>query len=124
MAFYDDYLVKIDDLAHREKFAQVLAWVTTTYPNLEGKIAWNQPMFTAHGTFIIGFSVAKKHFAFAGEAKVIEVFAEEFKKAGLSYGKKLVRVNFDQAVPYELLGKVIEFNLLDKKDCQTFWRKA
>ncbi|QCB29216.1 hypothetical protein [Corynebacterium endometrii] len=28
-------------------------------------IAWNQPMFTHHDTFIIGFSHAKKHMAAA-----------------------------------------------------------
>lgn len=26
-------------------------------------IAWNQPMFTHHGTYIIGFSAASKHIA-------------------------------------------------------------
>lgn len=84
MAFYDDYLAGIDNLEHRQKFAQVLKWV---------------------------------------EAKIITVFEKEIQQAGLSYGKKLVRVGFDQEVPYELLAKVIEFNLNDKKDCQTFWRK-
>ena len=123
MAFYDDYLVGIDNLEHRQKFAQVLKWVEAHYPNLEGRIAWKQPMFTDYGTFIIGFSVAKAHFSFAGEAKIITVFKKEIQQAGLSYGKKLVRVGFDQEVPYELLAKVIEFNLNDKKDCQTFWRK-
>lgn len=62
MAFYDDYLAGIDNLEHRQKFAQVLKWVEAHYPNLEGRIAWKQPMFTDHGTFIIGFSVAKAHF--------------------------------------------------------------
>lgn len=122
MAFYDDYLAKIENPDHRQKMAKVLRWVEERYPNLVGKIAWNQPMFTDHGTFIIGFSVAQKHFAFAGEDEIIAVFGPEFDRLGLFYGKKLVRVSFDQEVPYDLLAKVIEYNIADKQDCQTFWR--
>lgn len=58
MAFYDDYLAKIENPDHRQKMVRVLQWVEKRYPNLAGRIAWNQPMFTDHGTFIIGFSVA------------------------------------------------------------------
>ena len=47
MAFYDDYLAGIDNLEHRQKFAQVLKWVEAHYPNLEGRIAWKQPMWSA-----------------------------------------------------------------------------
>ena len=38
-----------------------LVWVRLTYPELELCIAWNQSMFTHHGTHIIGFSAASKH---------------------------------------------------------------
>ena len=42
---------------------EVLNWVVQNYPELELRIAWNQPMFTDHGTYIIGFSAASKHMA-------------------------------------------------------------
>ncbi|MCQ4950818.1 hypothetical protein NE646_14380, partial [Bittarella massiliensis] len=42
------------------------------FPDLTPKIAWNQPMFTDHGTFIIGFSAAKAHLAVAPERAGIQ----------------------------------------------------
>ena len=122
MEVFKEYLESIDEISHRDRMEEILKWVAETYPELETRIAWNQPMFTDHGTFIIGFSVAQKHFVFAGEDEIIAAFGPEFDRLGLSYGKKLVRVSFDQEVPYDLLAKVIEYNIADKQDCQTFWR--
>ncbi|MES9744210.1 iron chaperone, partial [Priestia megaterium] len=43
--------------------------------------------------------------------------------AGYSATKGLFRILWTEPVNYELLKKIIEFNMLDKKDCSTFWRK-
>lgn len=59
MEVFADYLARIDNQEHRERTEEVLAWVAKKYPNLKPVIKWNQPMFTDHGTFIIGFSVSK-----------------------------------------------------------------
>ena len=76
MNIFTDYLASISDDQHRAKLADVLGWVSRKFPGLEPKIAWNQPMFTDHGTFIIGFSTAKLHFAISPEKAGIEKFAE------------------------------------------------
>jgi len=31
---------------YRERLEEVLAWVPQQFPNLEPKVAWNQPMYT------------------------------------------------------------------------------
>ena len=49
----------------------VLVWVGFTYPKLKLRIAWNQPMFAHHGTYIIGFSAASKHMATASERATV-----------------------------------------------------
>ncbi len=59
MNIFTDYLASISDDQHRAKLADVLGWVSRKFPGLEPKIAWNQPMFTDHGTFIIGFEHSK-----------------------------------------------------------------
>ncbi len=87
------------------------------------KIAWNQPMFTVHGTFIIGFSVAKHHLAVAPERAGINHFSDEIVQAGYDHTKQLVRIQWDSPVDFSLLEKMIEFNILEKEDCSTFWRK-
>lgn len=123
MEVFAEYLARIDNLGHRDRTEEVLAWITKEYPNLVPKIAWNQPMFTDHGTFIIGFSVSKHHMAVAPEKAGINHFSDEIVKAGYDHTKELVRIRWDGPVDFSLLGKMIEFNITEKADCSTFWRK-
>ena len=100
-----------------------MGWVTKQFPNLTPKIAWNQPMFTDHGTFIIGFSTARPHLAVAPERAGIEHFSDEIVQAGYEHSKELIRIPWDSPVDYALLEEIISFNIRDKADCTTFWRK-
>ena len=117
------YLNTIQNLQHRIKMQGVLFWVFETFPELTPKIAWNQPMFTAHGTFIIGFSVAKHHFAIAPEQMTVERFSQEISLCGYEHNKQLIRISWEQPVNFSFLEKLIQFNIGDKADCTTFWRK-
>ncbi|MDQ8739213.1 iron chaperone [Paenibacillus sp. LHD-38] len=122
MEVFVEYLERIDNPQHRARAEEIFDWVTKKYPNLMPKIAWNQPMFTDHGTFIIGFSIAKHHLAVAPERAGINHFSDEIVQAGYDHSKELVRIKWDSPVDFSLLEKMIEFNILDKADCSTFWR--
>ncbi|MDF2484362.1 MAG: hypothetical protein K0R46_530 [Herbinix sp.] len=123
MEAFEEYLASIQNPQNRAKIEEILNWVIDKFPNLATRIAWNQPMFIDHDTFIIAFSVAKQHFAVAPERAGINHFADEIVKAGYEYTKELIRIRWDSPVDYSLLEKIIEFNILDKKECTTFWRK-
>ncbi|WP_139994887.1 iron chaperone [Paenibacillus paridis] len=123
MEVFADYLAKIDHPDHQARTEEVLAWVTEKFPNLLPKIAWKQPMFTDHGTYIIGFSVSKHHLAVAPEKAGMAQFADSIVQAGYDHTKLLVRIQWNQPVDYALLEQMIEFNILDKADCSTFWRE-
>ncbi len=123
METFAHYLAGIDDPEHRARLEQVLKWVMERFPNLEPRVAWNQPMLTDHGTFIIGFSVAKNHFAVAPEKAALLCFADEVIAAGYEHGKMLIRIKWTDRVDYDLLERIIAFNIADKADCKTFWRK-
>ncbi len=123
MEVFAEYLAGIDHPEHRARMEEVLGWVTKKFPNLVPKIAWNQPMFTDHGTYIIGFSVAKHHLAVAPERAGIIQFSDAIVQAGYDYTKQLVRIKWESPVDYFLLEKIIDFNITDKADCMTFWRK-
>jgi uncharacterized protein YdhG (YjbR/CyaY superfamily) len=123
MEAFAEFLGRIDNPNHRDRTEEVLTWVAEKFPNLEPKIAWNQPMFTDHGTFIIGFSVAKPHLAIAPEKVGIVQFADDIVQAGYDHTKELVRIKWNSPVDYSLLEKMIAFNVADKADCSTFWRK-
>lgn len=118
------YLSAIEVPLHRARTEEVLRWVGGHFPGLAPRVAWNQPMFTDHGTFIIGFSVSAKHLAVSPERAGMERFASEIVEAGYTHGKMLFRIRWDDAVNYGLLERMILYNREDKADCKTFWRKG
>lgn len=66
MEVFAEYLARIDNLQHRSRMEEILGWVIKEFLNLMPIIAWNQPMFTDHGTFIIGFSTARNQYVSGG----------------------------------------------------------
>lgn len=122
MRAFAQYLASIDHPQHRDRMEEVLNWVASKFPNLEPAVKWNQPMYTDHGTFIIGFSVSKQHASVSPEAAGIARFADEIVKAGYDHTANLFRIPWNKSVDYSLLERIIEFNKEDKADCTTFWR--
>lgn len=120
MELFEEFVASIEEPQQRARLVEVLQWVKETFPQLEPVFKWNQPMFTDHGTFIVGFSVSKKHIAFAPER--LDGFEEKIKAAGYDHGKKFVRMPWEKPIPYDLLKEFISFNIEDKKNCTTFWR--
>lgn len=120
---FKEFLIKIDNQEHRKYLENIVQWIIDSFPTLDKKIAWNQPIFTDHGTFIIGFSVSKKHIAIAPEKQAIDMFSKEIIEAGYSHGSNVFRITWQDNVDYELLKKIIEYNMEDKKNCNSFWRK-
>jgi uncharacterized protein YdhG (YjbR/CyaY superfamily) len=123
MAMFSDYLATLDDPSQRARTSEVLTWVGEHYPALERRIAWNQPMFTDHGSFIIGFSTARHHLAVAPEAAAIERFSAQIAQAGYQRSKLLIRIPWQAGVDFSLLAHLIDFNIADKAGCASFWRK-
>lgn len=123
METFEKYLSTIKNEDYRSRMREVLEWINNRFPDMQPKIAWNQPMFTDHGTFIIGFSASKQHFSVAPEQKGIEMFSSEIKKSGYSYSSNIFRIRWDEPVNYSLLEQIIRYNRTDKADCSSFWRK-
>lgn len=118
-----EFIEHINNGQQRARTQEVLEWVKSQFQNLEARIAWNQPMFTEHGTFIIGFSVSSKHLAVSPERAGMVRFTNEITKAGYSQSKMLFRIRWEEPVNYILLDQIIRFNCIDKAECKTFWRK-
>ncbi len=123
MDVFSEFLAGIEDPQHRARTEEVLGWVGERFPDLEPRVAWNQPMFTDHGTFIIAFSVSKGHLAVAPEKVALDHFADEINEAGYAYSKMLFRIPWSKPVDWSLLERIIAFNIEDKADVSTFWRK-
>ncbi|MCA1056788.1 iron chaperone [Rossellomorea aquimaris] len=123
MEVFREFLEGLDNPSQHSRTEEVLGWITNQYPDLVPVIKWNQPMFTHHGTFIIGFSASKQHLAVAPEREGIMHFSESIVEAGYEHTKMLIRIPWKSTVNYSLLKKMIDFNMMDKADCTTFWRK-
>lgn len=122
MEVFAEFLDSIDNPQHQERMREVLSWVMKQFPNLTPTLKWNQPMFTDHGTYIIGFSISKKHMAVSPEQAGMVRFSDEISKVGYDQTKEIVRIPWDRPVDYSLLEKMVEFNIMDKAGCTTFWR--
>jgi uncharacterized protein YdhG (YjbR/CyaY superfamily) len=81
MDVFAPFLESMENPAHRARMEEVLGHIMERFPELAPRIAWNQPMFTHHDTFIIGFSAAKAHMAVAPENVAIDRFSDAIKKA-------------------------------------------
>ncbi|HPF19504.1 MAG TPA: DUF1801 domain-containing protein [Bacillota bacterium] len=122
MKEFRPFLDAIGDSGKRERVESILAHISSKYPRLVREIKWNQPMFSDHGTFIIGFSLAAGHIAVAPESTALDRFEEEIAAAGYTRTKELMRIRWIDPVDLDLLDRVIEFNMEDKKDSVKFWR--
>ncbi len=122
METFKEYLSLIDHTEHRAKIEEIFKWIMNKFPMLKPRIAWNQPMFTDHGTFIIGFSISKQHLAVTPEYAGITRFSKEINDAGYEHSKMIMRIKWDDPINYDLLEKMIHYNIVDKAKCTTFWR--
>ena len=123
MEVFAEYLTRIDNPQHRARMEEVLTWVAKKFPSLKPQIKWNKPTFTDHGTYIIMFDTAKNHLSILPEEKTMVHFSAEIAQAGYSASSRLFRIQWTEPVNYELLERIIDFNIRDKADCSTFWRK-
>ena len=116
----DEFLTTIPNDDNRERMVEVLDWVTQHYPELELRIARNQPMFTHHGTYIIGFSAASKHMAMVPERATMIRFEPVMRERGTDFGKMFARQPWNMPFDYELLDAFIQHQLTEKQDITSF----
>lgn len=122
MGDFKEYLDAIDDADQQDKMNQILTWIQESYPELETRIKWNQPMFLHEGTYIIGFSYSKHHIAVAPETKAIKKIKDYIEETGFSYTDNIIKIRWEDSIPYNLIKELIEYNIEDKKGYEKFWR--
>lgn len=105
-----------------EKLTSIFEWIDENYPQFEKVIKWNQPMYTDHETFIIGFSTSKNHISVSPEPAIVQRFQKELEAANYNPTSNLFRITWKQDVDYDLLKKLIDVQVEEKKDFKGFWR--
>jgi uncharacterized protein YdhG (YjbR/CyaY superfamily) len=119
---FEEYLAAEVTEEQRKVLEPLFQHILAEFPNLETRIAWNQPMFTDHGTFILGISSSKKHFSVSPEVKTMAEFSTRIEQSGYSQTKNIFRILWNQPVDEKLIFDIVRFNIEDKADYQKFWR--
>lgn len=122
MENFEDYLFSIENPMHQEKLRNLLKEISERFPELDTRVAWSSPMFTHHGTFIIGFSAAQNFFSVSPEVSCLNKFISDVEKCGYSHTNNIFRIKWEQPINLSLLEKMISFNIIDKEDHKKFWR--
>lgn len=118
---FDSYLETQSPQA-QDKFNLIFAWIDENYPQFEKVIKWNQPMYTDHETFIIGFSASKQHISVSPEPAIVQRFQKDLEEANYNPTSNLFRITWNQEINFDLLKKMIDVQVIEKQDFKGFWR--
>lgn len=117
----DDYLTSITKPENANQLNDLLNGIQNQYPQFELRIAWNQPMFIDHDTFIIGFSAATNDLAVAIEAPIFEKYLDQIKALGYRATKRQFHVTWGTDIDQLLLHHLIDDAIELKKNMTSFW---
>ena len=87
MDVFSDYLLKINNPEHRARTEEVLEWVSATFKELEPRVAWNQPMFTDHGTLLLDFAAPVSIFPFLQSRRVWSTLLKKLQSQAMNKPK-------------------------------------
>lgn len=124
MTTLQEYIATIDQEEHKKKFSELMDSVQAKFPQLQLVFKWNEPMYTYNETFIISFNKTKKHITVSPEVAGIKEFSDRITACGYGQGKSTFRIKWEESINYQLLYEIIQFNLDEKRNYPTFWRKA
>ncbi|MEA2547566.1 MAG: hypothetical protein QOE42_164 [Chloroflexota bacterium] len=85
-------------------------------PDAVETIAYSMPAFRSHGgQFLVSYAAYKRHFSlFPASGAVVEALGEEIEP--FLAGKGTIRFPADRPIPVELVTRVVEVRLTEKKE--------
>jgi uncharacterized protein YdhG (YjbR/CyaY superfamily) len=88
-------------------------WVSTTYPQFDPVIAWNQPMFKVGKKYIVGFMPAK---SYTNVLTVTNTPITELSHAleGYTHGTRSYRIGFDEKIDPDVFDKIIQIRFREE----------
>ena len=124
MDVFTNYLARIQNQQQRDCMAGLLQWMEDQFPKLTPRLSRNQPVYTSHGTFIIGFARARHYLSVVPEPQGIAHFRDTIESRGYSCSNEQICMRWDMPLDYHLLEALIRYNLKEKAGCHTFWRTS
>ena len=93
---------------------QIRDLVKAHAPDAEESMAYGMPAYKTHGKPLVYFAAFKNHIGFYATPSGHTEFQEEL--SNYKQGKGSVQFPLDQAIPYELIGKIVKFRVEENKN--------
>lgn len=107
----DDYLAGLDE-TKRKTMGGLIDAITSGFPELETKIAWNLPMIHLHGTYVAGLAAYKNHISFSPWSEaVVAAFAPRLSDYEIT--KNTIKVPVDWEIDVGLVRDLVAARLTE-----------
>jgi uncharacterized protein YdhG (YjbR/CyaY superfamily) len=116
-ATVDQYLASLDE-TKRKTMRELIDLITSEFPELEVKIAWNLPMIHTQGKYIVGLAAYKNHISFSPwSTTILESFATRLSDYVTT--KNLFKIPVDWQIDVSLVRDLVSARLAEvQKDRQ------
>lgn len=119
---FNDWYNKTSNAKSKEMVLEIHNFILDNFKDIVCEIKWNTPMYVLNKTFILGLSALKAHVSLAPEKEVITLFKDELIANNYIVLNNLFKIGIDHEINFDLIKKIIDFNIESKKDSKTFFR--
>lgn len=108
----DDYIKSFPEEV-QSKLRQIRTVIRANAPKAVESLSYGMPAYKENGRILVYFAAYKNHIGFYATPSG----HEEFRKELSSYkkGKGSVQFPLDQPIPYDLIGRIVEFRLEENR---------
>ena len=101
----------------REMLEKVRAVIRQKAPGAAETMGYGVPAYKTNGKPLVYFAGFKKHIGFYATPAGHEAFSEELSQ--YKQGKGSVQFPFSRPIPYDLIGRIVEFRVNENDDSET-----
>ena len=94
----------------REKLNALRKVIRESAPEAEEKISYQMPAFAQNG-ILVYFAAFKDHISFFPTGSGVEAFKQEL--GGYKISKGTIQFPLDKPMPFELVGRIVEFRVAE-----------
>ena len=110
----DQYLASLDE-TKRKTMSELIDLITSEFPELEVKIAWNLPIIHTQGKYVVGLAAYKNHISFSPwSAAIIESFATRLSDYATT--KNILKIPVDWQIDVSLVRDLVSARLAEVQD--------
>ena len=97
-----------------EKLKTIRKIIQEAAPDAVENMAYRKPSYKLKGRPLVYFAAFKNHIGFYATPNAHAEFAQEL--ASYKHGKGSVQFPLDKALPYDLIGQMVEFRVLETNE--------